>query len=122
MNDIKKTFKNIQNNKLKKISPNKIKIYGKNNNMEKSNKNKKCNIHVMPHSITDNDINALFCGLLDVVKKKFELDNQQQFYNLNYSNDQLKNELKNKINECNRLKNEIIYLKSILSENNIIIE
>lgn len=118
MKTLKKTFKNIQINKLNKISQNKNSHIAKNKIMEKSNKTK-CNIHVMPHSITDNDINALFGGLLDVVKKKFELDNKQQFYNLNYSNEKLKAELKNKISECNRLKNEIIYLKSILTENNI---
>lgn len=118
MKTLKKTFNNLQNNKFKKISQNKNRNIAKNNIMEKTNK-PKCNIHVMPHTITDSDINALFSGLIEVVKKKFELDNHQQICSLNYSHEKLKNELKNKISECNRLKNEIIYLKSILSNNNI---
>lgn len=112
----KKTFNNKQINILAKISQNKKILIGKNKNMQNENKNGKCNIHVMPSSISDSDIAALFQGLLNVVKKKFELDSQAQFINVNYNLEKLKNELKNKINECNRLKNEIIHLKSLLNQ------
>ncbi len=112
----KKTFKNIQINKFANISQNKNKVLGKNKYMQKENKNGKCNIHVMPSLISDEDITALFQGLVNVVKKKFELDSQAQFININNNVEILKNELKSKINECNRLKNEIIHLKSLLSQ------
>lgn len=120
MSKIKKTFKIEQINKLVKISHNKKKTSGENKNMENINNKKigKCNLHIMPTSISDNDISALFNGLLQVIKKKFELDSHAQFININISIDKLKNELKNKINECNRLKNEIVYLKSKLNQNN----
>ena len=114
----KKTFKNLQTNKLPYISQNKKINLGKNKNMQNENENNKCNIHVMPSSITDADISALFQGLLNVVKKKFELDSQAQFFNINYNVEKLKSELKNKINECNRLKNEVIHLKQLLNQNN----
>ena len=117
----KKTFKKQKScifeqfYNLNKKSHNKKRIYGKNKTMD--NKDKKlgnCNVHVMPTTISDNDITALFNGLLNVVKKKFELDSQSQIINYNINIEKLQNELKNKINECNRLKNEIIFLKSKL--------
>ena len=66
-----------------------------------------CKIHVMPPSISDSDISALFNGLLNVVKKKFELDNQSKILNMNNDMQTLISELKNKQAECNRLKNEL---------------
>lgn len=84
--------------------------------MEKSDNKKigNCNIHVLPSKISDSDITALFNGLLNVVKKKFELDYEAYFVTYNINIENLKRELKNKVNECNRLKNEIINLKSQL--------
>ena len=73
---------------------------------------KKCNIYVMPPSISDEDITALFNGIMQVVKHKLELDTKAQMLNLNLSNEKLIKELKEKTAECIRLKNEIIYLKS----------
>lgn len=113
----KKTFKKKQNNNFIQYSQNKNFQFGKNKIMQNENKNNKCNIHVMPSAITDDDISALFQGLVSVVKKKFELDSQAQFININYNVEKLKNELKNKINECNRLKNEVIHLKQLLNQN-----
>jgi len=110
----KKMFKFHKSYNISKFPHNKKLKFDKNNNMGKiNNSNKdKCRFHVMPSQISDNDISALFNGLLNVIKKKFELDSQAQFININYTIEQLKVELKNKINECNRLKNEIIFLKS----------
>ena len=112
----KKTFNNIQINKFANFSQNKNLSLGKNKYMQNENKNGKCNIHVMPSTISDEDISALFQGLLNVVKKKFELDSQSRFINVNFNLEKLKNDLKSKINECNRLKNEIIHLKSLLNQ------
>ena len=86
--------------------------------MDNNKKFGNCKVHVMPSTISDNDITALFNGLLNVVKKKFELDCQAQVISFNISIEKLQKELKNKINECNRLKNEIIFLKSKLESNN----
>ena len=85
--------------------------------MKSSNKNK-CNFYVMPSQITDNDITALFQGLLNVIKKKFELDSQAEIYYHNQDITKLKNALKVKTAECNRLKNEIINLKNQLNQDN----
>ena len=76
---------------------------------DQTTKNK---IHVMPPSITDEDINALFQGIVNVVKKKFELEKNAETINLNFDIKRLINELKEKQAEIIRLKNEIIYLKS----------
>ena len=114
-----KLYKNKLCYKTNKISHNKNECVGKNKIMEKENKKiGSCKVHVMPSQISDNDISALFNGLLNVVKKKFELDFEAQFINYNINIDNLKRELKNKINECNRLKNEIINLKSQLEKQN----
>ena len=113
----KKTFNKAQINNINCFSHNNLYHQGKNKNMDKIDKKiGNCNLHVMPSLISDNDISALFNGLLNVVKKKFELDNQSQFIHVNYTIEKLKTELKNKINECNRLKNEIIFLKSKISQ------
>ena len=84
--------------------------------MKKSQNNNHCNFYVMPSTITDNDISALFQGLLNVVKKKFELDNQAEYYHFSQDINKLKNELKAKTAECNRLKNEILNLKQKLNQ------
>lgn len=76
---------------------------------------KDCNIYVMPPKITDEDITALFNGIVSIVKHKLELDAKAEILNLNLDREKLIKQLKAKTNECNRLKNEIIYLKSKLS-------
>lgn len=71
-----------------------------------------CQIHVMPTPISDEDLSALFKGLVNVVKKKFELDTKSHFIAINNNMNKLSKALEEKTAECNRLKNEIIYLKS----------
>ena len=84
------------------------------NMKEKEKQN--CQIHVMPPAITDADINALFNGILNVVKKKIELETKAEFLNMNSNIEKLVAELKQKTAECNRMKNEIIFLKNELDE------
>ena len=74
--------------------------------------NDKTQIHVLPPQITDEDISALFNGIINVVKKKFELEKNAETINLNFNIENLKKQLHEKQAEINRLKNEIIYLKS----------
>lgn len=78
------------------------------------NKTQKYKLHIMPPSITDDDITALFNGIVKVVKKKIELEKNAEIINMNINNKQLLKELKEKQAEIVRLKNEIIYLKSQL--------
>ena len=66
----------------------------------------------MPPSITDEDITALINGIVNVVKKKIELEKRAETINLNINLNNLMKELHEKQAEINRLKNEIIYLKS----------
>lgn len=82
-------------------------------NIESENKIE-TKIHVMPPSITDEDISALFNGILNVVKKKIELENKAEIININANYTKLLKDYKEKQAECNRLKNEIIFLKSQL--------
>jgi len=86
--------------------------------MTKTPKNAKSNykIHVMPPSITDEDITALFNGIVNVVKKKFELEKNAETINLNINYEKVVRELNEKSAEIIRLKNEIIYLKSQLKQ------
>lgn len=79
-------------------------------NLNPPNQNYK--IHVMPPSITDDDITALFNGIINVVKKKIELEKNAEIINMNLHQEKLIKELKEKRAEIARLKNEIIYLKS----------
>ncbi len=74
----------------------------------------KYKIHVMPPQISDEDISALFNGIVNVVKKKFELEKNAETINLNLNIQNLVKELKEKQKEIIRLKNEIIYLKNKL--------
>lgn len=74
---------------------------------------------MMPTSISDDDINSLFNGILAVVRKKYELETKSHLFNINNNLNKLSKELIEKRNECNRLKNEIIYLKQKLKDNNI---
>ncbi len=86
--------------------------------MKKNNTNNECKLHTMPPTITDNDISALFNGILLVIKKKIELEKRAEILSINMTNDRLIKQLKEKQAECVRLKNEIIYLKSQLEQNN----
>lgn len=82
-----------------------------------SNKDHNFKIHVMPPSISDEDITALFNGIVNVVKKKFELEKNAETINLNLNYENVVRELNEKRAEIVRLKNEIIYLKSKLNNN-----
>lgn len=82
--------------------------------MDKDNE-KQCKMHIMPPTITDQDISALFNGILLVVKKKIELETRAEVITANMTNEKLMRELKAKQAECNRLKNEILHLKSQLN-------
>lgn len=86
--------------------------------MEKSiNENvNSAKIHVMPPQISDEDINALFNGIVKVVKKKIELEKNAEIINLNINFEKAIKELSEKKSEIIRLKNEIIYLKSQIKE------
>lgn len=73
-------------------------------------------IHVMPPAITDADITALFNGIINVVKKKIELEKNAEIINMNLHQEKLIKELQEKRAEIARLKNEIIYLKSQIKD------
>lgn len=79
--------------------------------------NHETKIHVMPPAISDEDINALFNGIIKVVKKKIELEKNAEIINLNLNHAKLIKELKEKRAEITRLKNEIIFLKSKITQN-----
>ncbi|MBR6778544.1 MAG: hypothetical protein IKM43_00105 [Clostridia bacterium] len=81
-------------------------------NKETNTNNNQCKVHVMPTTISEQDISALFNGLLNVVKKKFELDMQAEIINMSSDLNRLRHQLKEKTAECVRLKNEILNLKS----------
>ena len=91
---------------------------GQNRIMQKNENElkEKCNVQLMPPTISDADITALFNGLLGIVKRKIELDTRSEIINLNLTQEKLIKELKAKQAECTRLKNEIIYLKSKIKE------
>lgn len=86
---------------------------------ENKTENPNYKIHVMPPAITDADITALFNGIINVVKKKIELEKNAEIINLNIDHNRLLRELKEKQAEINRLKNEIIHLKSQLNNKDI---
>lgn len=71
-------------------------------------------LHVMKPMISDEDITALFNGIINVVKKKVELENNSQLIEMNLCQEKLVQELKSKKAEIVRLKNEIINLKTQL--------
>lgn len=117
MSKRKKTF--IKSNyQQRKQKPRNFFCYlGENINMTKKTEtnNQKCKVISMPTPITDEDLSALFNGILNVVKKKFELDTKSEIISLNANVSSLVQELKEKQAECNRMKNEILYLKSQLN-------
>ena len=118
----KKTFYNHKCNKINHVSQNRksdlvynirmIKNPVKISAISKNFKLNKCKVLVMPPRISDEDIAALFNGILNIVKKKVQLETEAQLLNANYNFEQLIKQLKRKEAECNRLKNEILYLKS----------
>ena len=82
--------------------------------IKKENDMDTCQIHVMPPQITDDDITALFNGLLNIVKKKIELDGKSQLLNISSTLKELSAKLKAKEAECVKLKNEVLKLKAQL--------
>ncbi len=78
----------------------------------KNKQNNGCKLHVMPPIISDEDISALFNGLIGIVRKKIELETRSEIINMNINMEKLLKELKEKQAECNRLKNELLYLKT----------
>ena len=118
MNKNKKTCFNINSNKTKQFFQNKKINKAKNIYMKKTtSQNSDCTLHVMPPQISDQDINILFNGIIGVVRKKFELENKAQILNANINLEKTLKALKEKEAECIRLKNEIIFLKKKLQEN-----
>ena len=115
----KKTCYYTNTNKTKKDSHNKKAINAKNKSMKNIKENKPgCTMHVMPPQITDQDINALFNGIINIVRKKIELETKAEILNCNITLEKALKKLKEKEAECIRLKNEIIYLKNELSKQN----
>ena len=113
----KKTCYYTNTNKTKKDSHNKKPIKAKNNSMKNIKDSKpSCTMHVMPPQITDQDITALFNGIINIVRKKIELETKAEILNCNISLEKVLKKLKEKEAECVRLKNEIIYLKSELNK------
>ena len=114
----KKTFFKTKPYNISKLSHDKEFEYGQNNIMTKqTNKNNNhVKIHVMPPQISDSDITALFNGIVNVVRKKIELEKNAEIINLNINFEKILKELKEKKAEINRLKNEILFLKSQIKE------
>ncbi len=81
-----------------------------------NNPKQPCSVHVMPPPISDEDINALFAGIVSIMKRKIELETKAQIINTQSNCEKLLAELKAKQAECNRLKNEILHLKSSLAD------
>ncbi len=130
MKQIKKTFNISHSDRVRQIFHNNNSSDGKNKIMIKkriklttinntlsvinADKTDKCKIHVMPPPISDEDISALFSGIVNVMRTKIQLETRSEIINMNVNMNKLMSELKAKQSECIRLKNEIIYLKSQL--------
>ncbi len=97
-----------------------IKKFIRKDNLKISNKASlnSCRVHVMPVSITDADITALFNGIVSVVKRKCELETKRELVSMSMHHDKLIALLKEKQCEINRLKNEILYLKNKIYDEN----
>ena len=118
MTESKKTFFTQWFYKTLQQSQNINNLDGKNSYMIKNSNNsnnEQVKIHIMPPSITDEDISSLFKGIISVVKKKIELEKKAESINMNINHKMLMKELKEKQAEIVRLKNEIIFLKSQLN-------
>jgi len=59
---------------------------------------------------------GLMNGIINVMRKKIELESRSQIININANFEKVSRELKAKQAECIRLKNEILYLKSLIKE------
>lgn len=115
MKQNKKTFNKLNLNNLKQNSHFKNIDFSQNKYMIKNKNENQCSLHVMPPQITDADITALFNGVINVVKKKIELETKAEIINQNVNIEKLLKALKEKEAECNRLKNEILFLQEKLS-------
>jgi len=113
MNKLKKICKSKQTNNLKQFPRNNSNSIVHNKNMKKISKP---NIFVMPPQISDADINALFNGIISVVKKKIELEKKAEILTANLNLEQALKQLKEKQAECIRLKNEIVNLQAELDK------
>ena len=113
MNKLKKICKSKQTNNLKQFTRNNSNSIVHNKNMKKISKP---NIFVMPPQISDADINALFNGIISVVKKKIELEKKAEILTANLNLEQALKQLKEKQAECIRLKNEIVNLQAELDK------
>lgn len=69
--------------------------------------NNKCNIHTINPIITDKDLSALFDGLMDVVKKKYELDYSAKIMNLDKKIEILTSLIKERDQEILSLKEKL---------------
>ncbi len=85
-------------------------------NEDNKTPNPPCNMLVMPPPISDEDINALFSGIINIVRRKIELETKADIINARSNFEKVLKELKSKQAECARLKNEIIYLKNELKK------
>ncbi|MGN0788263.1 MAG: hypothetical protein ACI4L6_04325 [Candidatus Onthoplasma sp.] len=116
MKETKKTCQMSNKHKTSQNMLNKNQEMAKNKNMKNNIENENCNIHVMPCGISDEDISALFNGIVNVVKKKFELDARAEIVSMSSNMSKILKELHDKQAECIRLKNEIVYLNSLLEQ------
>ena len=115
MKQNKKTFYKLKLNNLKQNSHFKNLNFSQNSFMMK-NDNDNYTLHIMPPQITDDDITALFNGVVNVVKKKIELETKAEIINQNVNIEKLLKALKEKEAECIRLKNEILFLQNQLAK------
>lgn len=88
-------------------------------NHTKIKEEQKCSVHVMPPPISDEDINALFAGIVNIMRRKIELETKAEIINTTSNFEKILAELKVKQAECNRLKNEVLRLKAKLAQNGI---
>lgn len=95
----------VKSNKIiKKINKSQIFFY------------QKCKIITLkrPYPITDTELNALFLGLVKIIRQKIEYEASPQTKSSDY--EKLMILYKSKIKECNRLKNEKLYLMQQIKE------
>ena len=113
-------FLNVEINTNNPFEHDEIGVNSNPNTNKENNKKTKinCKLHVMPPQISDEDINALFSGLVSIVRRKIELESRAEIININLNCDKLTRALKAKQAECVRLKNEILNLKSQLENKN----
>ena len=64
---------------------------------------------------TDEDISALFSGVLNIIKEKIFIESESELYRLQKECELLQNALDMKTKELNKIKNKNIYLKTIIN-------